>query len=78
MGKKLSSLVEIFNFVKPLTRLLHSLDGLLGTSHVLHRMLLAPGDGVFSSLGRPLVVNGGLESALVSVLLEFVVDGIFI
>jgi hypothetical protein len=41
-------------------------------------MLLAPGDGVFSSLRRPLVVNGGLESALVSVPLEFVVDGIFI
>jgi hypothetical protein len=78
LGKKLSCLVEIFNFVQPLTRLLHSLDGLLGTSHVFHRIFLAPGDGIFSSLGRPLVVNDGLESALVSVLLEFVVDGVFI
>ena len=78
MGKKLSCLVEIFNFVKPLTRLLHSFNGLLGTSHVFHRILQAPGDGVFSSLRRLLVVNDGLESALVSVLLEFVVDSVFI
>ena len=78
MGKKLSCLVEIFNFVKPLTRPLHSFNGLLGTSHVFHRILLAPGDGIFSSLRRPLVVNDGLESALISVLLEFIVDGVFI
>lgn len=39
---------------------------------------MAPGDGIFSSLRRPLVVNDGLESALVSVLLEFVVNGVFI
>ena len=78
MGKKLSCLVEIFNFVKPLPCLLHPLDGLLGASHVFHRILLAPGDCVFGSLRRPLVVNDGLECALISVLLEFVVDGVFI
>ena len=79
MGKELSCLVEIFNFVKPLTCLLHPLDGLLGASHFFHRILLAPSDsGVFGSLRRPLVVNGGLERALVSILLEFVVDGVFI
>ena len=79
MGKKLSCLVEIFNFVKPLPCLLHPLDGLLGASHVFHRILLGPSDsGVFGSLGRPLVVNDRLERALVSVLLEFVVDGVFI
>ena len=78
MGKELSCLVEIFNFFKPLTCFLHPLDGLLGASHVFHRIFLAPGDCVFGSLGRPLVVNGGLERALVSILLEFVVDGVFI
>jgi hypothetical protein len=79
LGKKLSCLVEIFNFVKPLPCLLHPLDGLLGTSHVFHRTLLGPSDsGVFGSLGRPLIVNYGFECALVSVLLEFVVDGVFI
>jgi hypothetical protein len=79
LGKKLSCLVEIFNFVKPLPCLLHPLDGLLGASHVFHRTLLGPSDsGVFGSLRRPLVVNYGFERAMVSVLLEFVVNGVFI
>jgi hypothetical protein len=78
LGKKLPGLVEIFNFVNPLTRLLHSLNGLLGTSHLFHRLFLPPDDGVFSRLRRSLVVNAGLESAMVSVPLEFIVDGVFI